>query len=243
MKKGIIFSIFYLSTIYLGLCSGIDSLDVYNKIEKKTIYFTELQTNYKNSTAFDLQKKTETNIDGICVTGKGILFSDSSLIRIIVKDIFNNEYLIYESTILYDNIGEIKFANQMYETFLVDSFKPEKIIINLVDAEVKIEKITYFESTYKDINRNKIHGEIQKDVIDYRFNKVQSYIKKNKMIWSAGINSSFPISHQLLKELYGDKYNTYGIEYYKDGFFSLHIFNRNIFDYNRYLWSENHRKK
>lgn len=201
----------------------IDSLSVYNKIEKENINKIELQKGFTKDSEFVISDGIKSNINGICVTGTAILYSDTSLIRIIAVDIKGDEYLMYESTVLSDEIGKkFEFKNRSDETFLLEPFSPQKVIIQLINADVKIEELTYYNYQEQDKQKSsQIRENLKKEISDKKLSIVKSYIKNNKMIWSAYNNSNANRAYSSKKNEYGEKYNTFGLEYYQDGFFKL----------------------
>jgi hypothetical protein len=83
---------------------------------------------------------------------------------------------MYESTIISDDIGKINFQNQSDECFLLEPFLPKKIIVQIIDAEVMIEKFSYYESIEKDKQkRDKIKESLDKEICDYKLNKIEYY--------------------------------------------------------------------
>jgi len=58
---------------------------------------------------------------------------------------------------------------------------------------------------------------------EQKLSAVKDYIKKHNMVWSAGHTplSSLPYSEK--KKIFGEEFNTYGIEYYIDGFFEFPV--------------------
>lgn len=223
MKKILIIGIsLLLITNLFGRGTIVDSLSIYNKIEKENINKIEFQKVITKDSIFVISDEIKSTINGICVTGTGTLYSDTSLIRIIAIDIDGNEYLMYESTILSDEIGKIEFYKRSDEAFLLEPFSSRKVIIQLINAEVKIEELTYYNSTERDKQkRSQLRERLKKEIADKKLNAVKSYIKKNKMIWSAYNNSHATSTYSSKKKEYGEKYNTYGLEYYQDGFFKL----------------------
>jgi hypothetical protein len=223
MKRIIIIGICLLFITNLFGRSIIDSLSIYNKIEKANIIKIELRKGYTKDSEFVISDGIKSSINGICVTGTGTLYSDTSLIRIIAIDINDNEYLMCESTVLSDEIGKkVEFSNRSDETFLLEPFSLQKVIIQLINAEVEINDLTYYNCIEKDKHKRELlRDNLKKEIVDKKLKIVQSYIKKNKMIWAAYNNSHATSAYSSKKKVYGEKYNTFGLEYYQDGFFKL----------------------
>ena len=168
MKKIIMIGFCILIIMNLNsLGITLDSLSVNNKIEKNIIGKIELKKVLSKDSIILFPSENKLSIDGISVSGTGKIFSDTSLIRIIVVDDKNNEYLIYESTILSDEIGKIQFFNRADETYLIESFVLQKVIIQLINAEVEINDLTYYNCIEKDkYKRELLRDNLKKEIAD-----------------------------------------------------------------------------
>lgn len=216
--------IFIIGFIIASEAQNSSPLDTYSKIDKENIKQHSFDLKIQNDRTIDLMSMITSPVDGIAVTGKGTLFSDSSLIRIIASNENGDEFLVYEANCIFNDIGNIQFHNYQDETFLLNSFFPIKLKIQTVDAEVELKKLVFYNiTTQEKAQKEERNKSIKKEIAQYKLLKVEEYISKNKMIWSTEINPFNSSLYKNKKLLYGEKYNSYGIEYYQDGFFSIPV--------------------
>lgn len=214
--------ILIIGFIIASEAQNISPLDTYSKIDKENIKQHSFDLKIQNYKTIDLMSMIKSPVDGLAVSGKGILFSDSSLIRIIASNEYGDDFMVYEANCILNDIGNIQFHNYQDETFLLNSFYPIKLKIQIVDAEVELKKlVSYNITTQQKEQKEQRYKSIKKEMAQFKLSKVEEYISRNKMIWSAEINPFNSSLYKNKKLLYGEKYNSYGIEYYQDGFFSI----------------------
>ncbi|MBN2764469.1 MAG: hypothetical protein JXR41_15350, partial [Bacteroidales bacterium] len=222
MRKVIFLLISFFLFFFSYAQSSLDSLKLFEYLNKENIKKHTPYIRANSDCEFDLNEHLNSQeIDGFCISGSGNLFSDSSMIKVLLKDRFNMEYLVLESSAVFDEIGKIRFKNRMEETFLLDGGVPQKLIIQLSDASIEIsEIITYNYSPQDGSTKETVRVTKKREIENEKLAQIRKYIEKNRMIWYADHTdfSSKPYSSK--KKFFGEKFNSYGFEYYRDGFFS-----------------------
>ena len=88
--------------------------------------------------------ESTSRIYGFTISGFADLKTENSLIRIVLMDDKDNEYLVYESYPLIANEISSTITEVCEETCLLNEITPTKIIIQLREASIKIDKIYHF---------------------------------------------------------------------------------------------------
>lgn len=199
----------------------LDTLSIFDRLDKNNVDLLSLDYTFDSDTSIYLSNY-QNKINGFKVSGKGILNSDSSLIRLVLEDNLSHEYLIYESSILFDSIGYVNFQDAFEETYMLNGIIPSKLNVQLIDADVTLKKIiTYQLDSCKSLNSNKQYLSIKSEIEKEKLNSINKYIKKYKLSWAPHICHESTMPYHYKRKMYGDKVNTYGYEYYNDGFFSI----------------------
>jgi len=222
MKKylSIIVGIF----VYINSPSQTLKTDTLNQviIPVKSDFFYYLNRFYSNETEIYPFRDNPGPIYGLTMSGKAQLNHDTSLIRVVLKDMNDNEYLIFESNKLLNYNDTINIHSACDETSLIDSITPKSILIIIQNAELYISKIKTFKIDRNTLSRYSLYKNLMiRNIQVKKLQSVKEYIELNNMIWSASQTPVSILSYSQKKRLYGKYYNTYGFEYYKDGFFEF----------------------
>jgi C1A family cysteine protease len=163
-------------------------------------------------------------IYGLAVSGTIELYNEKSLVRVILVDDNLREYLVYE---VYPRIVENKhftFSNLCEETCILESVKPSSFRLDLVDASIRIDDVSYVDSP-KVVERNikTLRKQIKKDQDAEKIKKIKANIKSKKEEWIAGETSLSRLTYEEKKKFFGgDRVpNLHGAEYYKGGIFEI----------------------
>jgi len=125
---------------------------------------------FNHDTVFNLlltRDTTLTPFNGLSTTGLGIsgnivLNSDSSFIRIIVKSPQEEEFLVYEIYPMISDTSVFAFTNECEESCFFDGFTPVYLIIQITDAFLTIEKISWSDIQYGNAQALQIQAKIEK---------------------------------------------------------------------------------
>ncbi len=179
-----------------------------------------VKTTFKKDTAFSLPINTP--IVGLSVSGIASLDNDNdSYIRIIMKDCYNYEHLIYENYSLLTDELITRFSNTAIETIALDKITPDSIRVELNHATLDIASVQYIDASS---TRNKPVNltEIQKAQCEYIANQLNRNLEKRNMTWRAGVTSVSEMSYEEKKGMFGGKVPLlYGFDYYKAGIFVM----------------------
>lgn len=157
---------------------------------------------------------------GLSVTGKSHLTNDKGYVRILLKDNYDYEFLIYETYSLLSDSLVSSFNGVAMETISLDAITPVALLIHVDNANLELTDIQYSTSTtersYSD-TYEKLHRQ-KTEIVD----KLNQHLKERNMPWLAGVTSFSQMSYEEKKASFGGHLPMlYGFEYYKDGVFVL----------------------
>jgi len=154
---------------------------------------------------------------GLSINGTVNLYSDSSLVRIVLIDNLFNELLVYEAYQYISPESPFEITNECDETCYSNGFVPYSIQIQVTDASIEIFSLDLRSSLVTDglalQQQAKQALELQK--VAY----INNDIALHKMLWFADTNSVSQLSYQQKKALFGDNYNLLGLDYYVGGIY------------------------
>lgn len=150
-------------------------------------------------------------------SGSVTLFSDTSLVRIILVDTLYNEYMVYEAYPLIVTDSNFSINDVCDETCYLNGLHPFSIELQVVDAEVLISNI-YTDDAY--VNNCDSLQLLAKRTIEWNKVSIMNTNLQDRFLWGADTTSVSLLSYSEKKEKYGHKYNTFGLDYYSGGYFS-----------------------
>jgi hypothetical protein len=155
---------------------------------------------------------------GISISGLGQLLSDSALIRVVLVDNNDNEWLLYERNSLYSTEEDTQFQDAAFETTALYNIVPSSVIVTLCDASLYVSNI---KSSGTSINRNMV-----KSISDSAFlaknlqivDRINAKLSAHKKAWRADTTFLSNLRYQNRKALFGDNMpNLQGWDYYAYG--------------------------
>lgn len=154
---------------------------------------------------------------GLRINGDVELPSDSSFVRVVLVDNLFNEYLVYEASpyIWTDSVSTV--TNVCDETCYSEGFIPYSLIIQIKDCEFDLNTIVLEPNFTVDATELQQQVKLQKEL--EKVNHIQARIEEYNMLWFADTNSISNLSYAKKKSLFGDNYNTLGIDYYVGGIY------------------------
>jgi hypothetical protein len=156
-------------------------------------------------------------IYGIGMTGSITLISDTSLVRVIFVDDNYLEYLLYEAYPFIVENWNFNIVNEGEETKYLNETKPNSIYIQLINADLEIASL-YLSESYTDFT-DSLQVLHKAATESSKINRINTNIEQYGMIWLAGETSVSKLSYTEKKNLFGDKYNLLGMEYYSGGIY------------------------
>jgi hypothetical protein len=159
------------------------------------------------------------HISSLRISGRLELYNDTSLVRLILTDSIQNELMIYEAYPLIVDTLEFAFTDVCDETSYLDEFTPYSIRIEIINAVVDIYSLTY--TTDPILNALQLQNEEKFNNDSIKLEKMQANIPEYNLSWIAGDNHVIHYYYRDKKNIFGDKYNLCGYEYYIGGIFSF----------------------
>lgn len=203
-------------------------LTEFNIPTKEPLDNTSISQTFKENIKFEL--KLDNPIIALSVTGNATLLSEAGVIRIILIDDKQNEYLVYEiDNLLANNSKEINFENACGETCVLDQS------ITVASIKIQTEEAILNLSSINSLSEGKTFIEI-KDITSYKqeISEKQSKAKIEKYnssqnSWRAGETSVSRLPYADKIKLFRNEDGTYpnhlpnlqGFLYYKGGIFIL----------------------
>nr|MCR4836382.1 C1 family peptidase [Bacteroidaceae bacterium] len=181
-----------------------------------TIPFTLLA--YRD-TIYDLSLGNK--ISGMSISGEVSLNNNKdSYARVILQDVSNYEYLVYESyPMLLDSLSA-QFQNTAIETVMLDAVIPKSLKIELKNACVRLEQLHFIEGTK--CRSTKEMADCQKEQSQFVAELLNDNLIKRNKTWRAGTTSVSRKSYEEKKSMFGGAFpQLYGFDYYVGGVFVM----------------------
>lgn len=195
--------------------------DCFTLTRDRGITEISIDNTFKNDTIVPI-KITEP-ISGLSISGTAMLENDiDSYVRVVLKDKFNYEYLIYEYFPLLEDKSGSSFSNTGIETLILNGVIPQEIRVELHNSSLRVASIQYLPSSESEESVTGNSAIIQKTQCQYIANKLNENLQKNNMTWRAGITSISMKTYEEKKTIFGGKVPfLYGYDYYKGGIFVI----------------------
>ena len=156
------------------------------------------------------------------------LNSENSLVRVILVDKNQKEYLVYEAYPYITAQGNIKVENICEETCALEGIVPDSLKIQVADATIKLNSIAFSDSLAK-LNKDartlgpKSYSRgLKREQDSFKITKLNETIKSKGMQWTAGETSVSNMTYEEKRKLFGGEVpNLQGFEYYKSGIFEI----------------------
>ena len=157
-------------------------------------------------------------IYGLAVSANVELKDDKSLVRLVLIDANFEEYLLYESyNLLVEEENSFSIQDICEETSLLDKVKPYAINIELENASLKLESITYTTAIPPGLDVANTKKENKKAQNQVKIRQINRNLQKKGKHWVAGETSVSELSYGQRKKLYGQSTFPSGFEYYTGG--------------------------
>jgi PKD repeat protein len=160
----------------------------------------------KVSTIFGLAMKVDITFD-----------NENSLVRIILVDKSNNEFLVYETYPLLETKKSFSIDNLCEETGILDAVKPQSLRIEVTYATVSVKSITYSTGIDNAVDFQKEKKEKKNLQNNRKIQQINNSIKAKGLAWVAGNTNVSELTYSEKKKLYGQSKFPAGFEYYVGG--------------------------
>lgn len=158
---------------------------------------------------------------GLSVSGSVVFDNNQDCyVRIVLKDDYNYEHLVYECYPLLADDLKAEFDNTGIETLLLDGITPQSLSIEVKDAKFNLDSYSYLSSKPSEKRSQKSAEEIQKEQCLYIADLMNHNLEKRNMTWRAKVTSVSTKSYEEKKDMFGGVVpELYGFDYYAGGIF------------------------
>ena len=148
-----------------------------------------------------------------------------SLARVILETERGEELLVMESYFIMSGDEELAVSNYGEETAVLNGIIPKQIKIQLEDASISLESISYsnsYQNRIKDADFALISELKKKKQDSLKIERISNEIKKLGYSWSASETSVSRLTYQKKMNMLGNPLpNMRGFEYYSGGVFDM----------------------
>ena len=164
-----------------------------------------------------------TPISGLSVSGRVVFENDEdSYVRVIMKDNYNYEYLVYENYPLLADGMVVDFQNISIETKQLDGITPNSVRVELKNATLVLESLSYVGTSGIKAQAFENETVLQKEQSQYIVDRLNENLAKHDKTWRAGMTSVAEKTFEEKKAMFGGKLpQLYGFEYYAAGIFVM----------------------
>ena len=142
---------------------------------------------------------------------------DDCYIRILLKDKYDYEYLVYENYPLLAGCSNMSFQDVALETMYMDQIDPIAIRMEIRKASFTLSNYCY---TYNSFLRNKVDPNFQKKQCQQIISVLNNNLITRNATWRAGYTSVSDLTYEEKKNIFGGKVPMlYGLEHYVGGIF------------------------
>lgn len=164
-----------------------------------------------------------TPISGLSVSGRVVFENDDdSYVRVIMKDDYNYEHLVYENYPLLADGMSVYFQNVAMETKQLDGIAPSSLRVELKKATLILDSLSYIYSSNKGTRDLENPAVLQKEQSQYIVDRLNENLSRHNKTWRAGMTSVAENTFEEKKAMFGGKLpQLYGFEYYVGGIFVM----------------------
>ena len=173
-------------------------------------------------------------IEGLSISGRSQLNSDTSIVRILLVDNQGKSYLVYED--FYLTASNMEFQDMAFETAYLDSVVPNQLKIIIRDATFYLNDIAYdYASETQTRNsvsdRQALAKQQQQTQEEYMIDRWNEYNEANNGFWVAGKTAISGLPYEAKKAALGatsDEYQSDGLEYYVGGIYVMRSYEEEV---------------
>jgi hypothetical protein len=160
-----------------------------------------------------------TIVNGLAVSGTITLNSDTSLIRIILKDSLSVEYMVFESYPMIDTVWNFSINEECEESCFLDGFTPTSLLLYISDASVYVNEIRYYSIPV--MNTLSLQLEAKQEKVNQKLNKLKEFISKEPLIWVADFTHLSDMFYYEKLRINSISLEMPGFEFYKKGVYAI----------------------
>lgn len=170
-------------------------------------------------------------ISGLSFTGLIVLPNNNSFVRILLQDKDGKEYLVLETSKIYNDTDTLIVSNYCEETKHLPNIYPYQLCIYTDSASINISHITLkvpnesnrtnpseLKNTYKILFER-----YKKEQVEVLVNNINTNNSKHNRLWRAEVTDLALLPWEERKRILGidGRYSPIGFEYYSTGIFEL----------------------
>lgn len=179
-----------------------------------------------NSSGIIYFKDSLTAINGLSITADIVLNTENSLVRVVLVDTNSCEYLVGESSWLYNGLDSIKWVEYCEETFELEGVVPKYLNFLIIDASINLKNITVTRYQNRSVQRTSPSNSDSLRLlhIKRKVTAINEYNMNNGKLWMAKITDLALKPYAERKHILNisnDSCNTGGFEYYSSGIFEM----------------------
>ncbi len=179
----------------------------------------QVEESFSESTEISLSNKQVNKIYGLATTAEVEFTNENGYVRFVLIDNNFNEYLVFESYPLLNGSTTQEILENCEESSLLDGVKPYKLQIEISNANVNLEKLTY--SKRSDIaNIAQAKKDRRKEQNLDKIERLNKNLKSKGLSWVAASTEISELSYEDRQKLYGDSPIPPGFEFYAGGVYS-----------------------
>lgn len=211
MKKVIVFVLLVLPyTLFAQYPSKYFSLALIDSIKSLNV---KINTSEKQQIGLNLGD----SVYYFSISGNSSLHAKDGYVRVLLRDSYNYDFLVYENYELLSETNSSFFQNVAIETVNLDGIKAKQLIVEAYHASINIDNI-YF-STRK-VRQNVPN--LRKSQIESLVTTMNNHLAERNMTWHAGHTHIAEMSYEDKKALFGGTVpRLYGFEFYAGGVFVI----------------------
>jgi hypothetical protein len=154
---------------------------------------------------------------GMKLSGNVVLLTDSSLVRVVLIDAYDNHLLLYEAYPLITTDSSFTFSGGCDETCFMNGIVPDSLRIDIINAMVTLDTLKLDTVPITDATALQAQAKWNNDSV--KISIMNQRIQEEHMYWRAGRTSLTGLSFTEKEQLIDIKYNIEGYDYYKGGIY------------------------
>jgi hypothetical protein len=156
-------------------------------------------------------------IYGLSISGHVSLYSNTSLVRVILTDNSGQEWMVYEAYPMIVTDTAFDIVEECDETCYLEEFIPYTIQVQIINASLLLDSIIYSSEDHGNMESMQFQYKRNKDLL--KIELMNEYIALHGWNWVAAENGFVNMYFYERAGYFGHNYNLLGREFYSDGVF------------------------
>jgi hypothetical protein len=156
-------------------------------------------------------------IYGLSISGHVSLYSNTSLVRVILTDNSGQEWMVYEAYPMIVTDTAFDIVEECDETCYLEEFIPYTIQVQIINASLLLDSIIYSSEDHGNMESMQFRSKRNKDLL--KIELMNEYIALHGWNWVATENGFVNMYFYERAGYFGHNYNLLGREFYSGGVF------------------------